>query len=458
MNSTVENLEPTKAKVTVEVSYEELEPEMAKAYKEIAKQVNIPGFRKGHIPARVIDQRFGRGAVIEQVINQVLPDYLSQAIVENDLRPLTQPEIEVEEVPAAEGEPGGKLVFTATVGIVPNFDLPDLDNRAVEVEAIEVSDEDIAVELDELRSRFATLKNLDRPAENGDFLTLDITAKVDGEEIDSLADVSYELGSGSMLDGQDEALQGVVAGDERQFHSVVRGGEHAGADSVIDVKVSAVKERELPEVDDDFAQMVSEFDTADELREDSAKQVREAKKGQQAVVARNLLLSQILDETEILLPEEVIEAETARRIEEGADEEQRAEVRERVTTDIRRQILLDTLAEERAVQVDQQELIDFMMHTAQTFGMDLNQMFQDQEQVQNMYGELARTKAIVSVLATATVKDTEGNEVDLSEFTKDRAQAAAEAAAKAAAEEALAASGGGDGEEIFSINVDDLED
>lgn len=449
MKSTAEYLEPTQAKLTVTVDYEELKPYLAEAYKDIASQVNIPGFRKGHVPPRIIDQRFGRGAVIEQVVNRVVPEELNAAIIENNLRPLTQPQVDIEEIPATEGTPGGDLVFTALLDVVPEFELPNLDGRALEVDDIEVDDEEIAAELDELRGRFATLKNLDRPAEDGDFLTLDLTATVNGEEIDSLADVSYELGSASMLPGQDEALRGAQAGDEIQFESYVAGGEHEGENAVIDVTVSAVKERELPEVDDDFAQMVSEFDTAEELREDMANNVRGAKKGQQALQARDRLLDALLAETEILLPEVAVEAEIARRVDEDADEEQRAEVRERIESDIRQQIFLDSLAADRQVQVSQQELIDFMMHTAQSFGMDLGSMLQDQQQIQNLYAELARTKALVSVLANATVTDAAGEVVDLSAFTADRAEE------EAAAEEVVQTAGDDD---IVALNVEDIVD
>ncbi len=459
MKSTVENLEPTKVKLTVEVDYDELEPAMAGAYKDIASQVNIPGFRKGHVPPRVIDQRFGRGVVIEQVVNGVVPDYLNRAIVENELRPLAEPQIEVKEVPAIEGPAGGSLIFDAELDVVPAFDLPELTGIEIEVDPITVDGTEIDVELLELRGRFATLKNLDRPAEDGDFLTLKLNAAVDGEQIDSLSDVSYELGSNSMLDGQDEALRGAKAGDEITFSSTILGGEHADKDAKIDVVVEAVKERELPDVDDDFAQMVSEFDTAEELRKDTVKVVRERKKGEQALQARDRLLEQLVDGSEILLPEAVVAKELERRLGDDADEETRESTRKAIESDIRQQIFLDTLVTERGIQVGQQELVDFMMQTARNFGIDINQMLQDQQQIQSMYGELARTKGLVSVLADAKVKDSEGNDVDLSEYTVDRAKVEAEAAAQAAAEAAAQAAEEGVSDAAdasFAINVDDL--
>ncbi len=458
MKSTVETLEPTKVKMVVEVDYDELKPAMDKAYKEIGSQVNIPGFRKGHVPPRIIDQRFGRGVVIEQVVNQVVPEYLSQAIVENELRPLAEPSIEVKTVPNIEGPEGGTLEFEAEMDVVPDFDLPPLEGIEVEVDPILVSDEDVDAELLELRGRFASLKNLDRAAEDGDFLALDISAVVDGDEIDQLTDVSYELGSGSMLEGQDEALRGASAGDEVEFTSEILGGEHAGKQADITVVVQGVKERELPDVDDDFAMMVSEFDTAQELVEDTRAQVREAKRGQQALQARDRLLENLVENSEILLPQSVIDSEVARRTDEDTDDEVKAQLVEAISKDIRQQILLDTLAHERQVQVGQQELVDFMMQTARNFGMDVNQMLSDQQQVQNMYGELARTKALVSVLADAVVTDTDGESVDLSEFTFDRAKAEAEAAAAAARAAEAAEAEAGDAPTEFALNIDDLEE
>lgn len=421
MKSTVENLEPTRVKVTVEVDFAELEPQMEQAYKSIAGQVDIPGFRKGKVPPRIIDQRFGRGAVIEQVVNDVLPAYYSQALQENNLRPVASPEVDVTEVPATEGEPGGQLVFTAEVDVIPDFELPELTDLTVEVPAAEVSDEAVAEELDRLRGRFASLKSLERPAEDGDFLSLDLSVDVNGETVDSLSDVSYELGSASMLEGQDEALRGKSAGDEVVFVSTIRGGERAGEEGDVTAKILSVKERELPEVDEDFVQMVSEFDTVEELNEDLVRQVSERAKSDQALAARNALLDQLIEKTEILVPEAPIKAEVEQHGDHEHSEEELAEMRERTEREIRQQVFLDTLAAKREVKIGQQELFDFMLHTAQTYGIDPNQLFSDQNQIQGMMAELARTKALVSVLRDTKVVDTNGADVDISEFTKDPA-------------------------------------
>lgn len=427
MKSTVENLEPTKVRLTVEVGYEELKPQMDKAYKDIASQVQVPGFRKGHVPPRIIDQRFGRAAVIEQAVNEVLPRMYSQAVSENELRPMAQPEVEVTEIPNTEGEQGGQMVFTAEVDVVPAFELPELDETTVvEVDPTTVTDEDVQAELDELRGRFASLKSVKRQAKTGDFVTLDLTATVDGEAVDSVSDVSYEIGSGTMLEGQDKALRGTHAGDEVTFTSTLKGGDHAGEEAEVKLVVKAVKARELPKADDDFAQMVSEFDTVEELLADLREQAGQTKRSEQALQARDRLLDQILEGAEILLPESVVEHEVGHRVQEDASAKEKKAARAEVEKDLRQELLSETLAQKLEVQVSQQELIDYMLQMAQTYNMDVNQLFQDSSQVQTMVAQLARTKALIEALRKVSVKDTEGNDVDLSAFFGD-ADAAEEA-------------------------------
>ncbi len=423
MKSSVENLEPTHAKVTVEVDFEEMKPDMDKAYKEIAGQIDIPGFRKGKVPPRIIDQRFGRGAVIDQVIDDVMSRYFAEALQENSLRPIGRPTVEVVEKPAAEGPAGGQLKFTVEIDHVPDFELPELEGLTVEVPAVEVSEEDIQAELDDLRGRFASLKTLDRPSEDGDFLSLNLTVDLNGETVDSLSDISYELGSASMLEGQDDALRGKSAGDEVVFVAPIAGGEYAGQEGDVTAEVLSVKEKVLPEVDEDFVNMVSEFDTVEELMDDLKTQVAARTKGDQALAARNALLDQLMEKVEILVPEAAVTAEVEEHEEHEHSEEEMADMRGNVEREIRQQFLMDKLTSEKSPQVGQQELIDFMLHTSQTYGIDPNQLFSDQNRIQGMVAELARTKALVAVLRDTKVVDTEGNEVDISEFTRDPAEA-----------------------------------
>ena len=436
MKSTVETLEPTKVRLTVEIPVEELKSEMDKAYKSIANQVSIPGFRKGHVPARIIDQRFGRAAVIEQVVNEVLPGQYSAAVSENELRPMSQPEVEVTEIPSTTGELTGQLVFTAQVDVVPAFDIPEYGkDTVIEVDPVEVTDEDVQEELDALRGRFASLKTIKRQAKTGDFATIDLVATINGEEVDSVSDVSYEIGSGTMLDGQDTALRKTHAGDVVTFTSTLKGGEHEGEEAEVTLTVKSVKERELPEADDDFAQMVSEFDTIDELKEDLKKQAAQTKQSQQALQARDRLVENLLSRTEILLPESVIEHELSHRVAEDASAKAKKEAREAIEKEYRTEILAEELAKKNEVQVGQQELFDYAIQMSQTYGMDINRLFSDPQQISAVVADLGRAKALIEVLSEVTVKDTAGNDVDLSEFLgKSDEEAAAEAAAETVAE------------------------
>ena len=430
MKSTVETLEPTKVRLTVEIPVEELKSEMDKAYKSIANQVSIPGFRKGHVPARIIDQRFGRAAVIEQVVNEVLPGQYSAAVSENELRPMSQPEVEVTEIPSTTGELTGQLVFTAQVDIVPAFDIPEYGkDTVIEVDPVEVTDEDVQEELDALRGRFASLKTIKRQAKTGDFATIDLVATINGEEVDSVSDVSYEIGSGTMLDGQDTALRKTHAGDVVTFTSTLKGGEHEGEEAEVTLTVKSVKERELPEADDDFAQMVSEFDTIDELKEDLKKQAAQTKQSQQALQARDRLVENLLSRTEILLPESVIEHELSHRVAEDASAKAKKEAREAIEKEYRTEILAEELAKKNEVQVGQQELFDYAIQMSQNYGMDINRLFSDPQQISAVVADLGRAKALIEVLREVTVKDTEGNPVDLSEFLGLEDEAAAEEAA-----------------------------
>lgn len=422
MKSSVENLEPTKVKLTVEVPYEELKPSLDSAYKDVSRRVAIPGFRKGHVPPQVIDARVGRGAVIEQAVNDVLPSKYSQAVSDNELRPLVQPDVDVTEVPNTTGKPGGQLVFTAEVDVVPHFDLPELDGLEVQVDPVSVTDEDVDKELDALRARFATLKPLDREVQPGDFVSLDVHATIDGEEVDSVSDVSYEVGSGSMLDGQDDALVGAKSGDDVTFQAPLRGGDHQGEQADVQIHVISVKQRELPAADDDFAQIASEFDTLAELRDDLRTQVEKRRRSDQAVQARDKLLDQLLEKTQIQLPPAVVDHEASHRAAKDASDEEKQKAHDEAEQDLRKQVFLQVLAEHEDIKVSQQELIQFMIQAAQSMGLDINHMIRDQNQVQLMVEQLTSNKAIVHALRKARVVDTDGNTLDISEFTKDQAE------------------------------------
>ena len=421
MKSAVENVEPTRVKLTVEVPLEELKGSLDHAYSHIAEQVSITGFRKGKVPPRIIDQRVGRAAVLEHAINDAVPGLYRKALSETDLRPLGQPEIEVTSVPGLSDD-AAELVFTAEVDVRPEITLPELDDFTVTVEDLDVTEDDVAERLTTLRERYASLVGVDRAAVDGDFVTLDLRASIGEDEVDSVSGVSYQIGSGNMLEGLDEALTGLSANETATFTAPLAGGEHVGEDAEVTVTPTAVKEQDLPEVDDDFAQIASEFDTIDELREDLRTQVADAKSNNRAVQARDQLLEHLLSTTDFPLPNGVIEAEIHRHLEnEGRleDDAHREEVRVEATDTLRRQLLLDTLAGQVEVKVGQNELVEFLVRTAQQYGMEPNEFITSADkngQIPMFVAELSRNKALAVALRKVNVVDSTGSSVDLSDY------------------------------------------
>lgn len=422
MKSTVENLDPARIKLTVEVPFEELKPSLDAAYKEIGSQIQVPGFRRGHVPNRVIDQRVGRGAVIQEAVNNKMSDFYRDALTEAGRVPMLQPEVEITELPNVTGEEGGQLTFTAEVTVRPEIELPELKGLSVEVDVVDVTDEDVEEELDNLRSRFGSLKSVKRKAKTGDFVTIDLKAVIDGEEVDSASGISYEIGKGNMLKGLDTALRGLKTGESATFTTNLAGGPHEGEEAEVTVTAEAVKQRELPEADDDFAQMASEFDTIDELREDLRKQAAERKAGDQAIAARDALLELLREKIDFEIPPAVVDNEISQHLQaegKAADDPHADEIREDVVQGVQDQIILDVLAEELEVGVTQDELIEFLIQTAQQYGMEPGQFMQGAQQagqIPAFVSEIARNKSLAMALRQVEVKDNKGEAVDLTEF------------------------------------------
>ncbi|MEU8570239.1 trigger factor [Streptomyces pathocidini] len=434
MKSAVENLNPTRVRLTVEVPFEELKPSLDAAYKKINQQVTVPGFRKGKIPARVIDQRFGRGAVLEEAVNDALPKFYSEAVSEGELNPLGQPEVDITELKDNE-----LLAFTAEVDVRPTLEIPDYSGIEVEVDAVEVSDEDVEKSVEQLRERFASTAPVERAAAEGDVVTIDLEAKVDGEVLeDGVAKgVSYTIGSGELLDGIDEAVTGLEAGASATFASELKGGSAAGSEAEVKVDVTAVQARELPELDDEFAQLASEFDTLEELKADSRRRLEEGKKYEQATQAQEKVLDALIELVEVPIPEKLLEDEVRTRkhnlenhqlgqmgltlesylkIQEKTAEEFDAELLQQAEKGIKTQFILDELVNKEQLSVGQEELTEHLMRRAQSSGMSPDQFAQavvEGGQVPMLVGEVARGKALAVVVEAATVKDTNGEVVDL---------------------------------------------
>ena len=430
MKTAVEKLNPTLAKIQVDVPFEEFKPFLSKTYKELAEQIQMPGFRKGKIPNQLIEQRVGYDFVVENALNEGLNGFYQQALTENELTPLAQPEVDVQKKPEQNDREADVSVAIEVV-VRPEVELPDYEGLKVEVDAAEVTPEDEQKALDELRGRFGTLINVERPAAQDDFVTLDLNAMIGEEEVDAANDLSYQVGAGTMLEGLDEAITGLSAGEDATFETTLAGGEHSGEAATVKVKVTAVKERELPEVDDEFAQLASEFDTIDELKEDLKKQAAQSKIAEQGNAARDKVLDKLVELVEVPVPEKVVEDQIEQHFNnpnaeaDHDSEEHRAEVRENTERAFRNEVVLDAVADKEEVGVEQSELIDYIISMSSQYGMDPNQfaqMLDSSGQAGMMVGEVRRSKALAAVLEKAEVVDTEGNAVDLSSYIKPQGE------------------------------------
>jgi trigger factor len=436
LKSTVEQLSPTRVRINVEVPFDELKPSFDRAYRKLAKQVRIPGFRPGKAPARVLESRLGRGVVLDEVVNEAIPAKYMEAVNGGEVRTLGRPDIEVTKI-----EDGETLAFSAEVDVRPDFTLPAFGELTVSVDDVEFDEAEVATQLDELRARFGTLTGVQRPVRTGDFVVIDLSATVDGEPVEdaSTTGLSYEVGSDQLVDGIDDALLGAEAGETKTFTTKLLAGEHSGADAEVSVTVQSIKERELPAADDDFAQLASEFDTLDELRADLRERLGRVKKMQQAVQARDKVLEALLAVTEVPLPESVVDSEIevrkhdavhsfdhdeARFAEWLAEQDQTAEqfdaeVREAAEKAVKTQLVLDSIADAESVNVNDNELTERIIYQAQRFGVSPDeyvQRAQQSGQLGAIFADVRRGKALASVVRQATVTDAAGNAVDMDEL------------------------------------------
>ena len=416
MKSSAETLSPTRVKLTVEVPFDELAPSLDAAYQAIAKQVSIPGFRKGKVPSRIIDQRVGRAAVLEEAVNDILPKAYEDALRENAIVPLGRPEVEVTEL--ADGQ---SLTFTAEVDVRPEFDLPDYSGIAVEVEDAVVSDEDVEEQLTGLRGRFASLTPVQRAAADGDILLVDLLGyEADGSSVEDLSGhaLSYELGTDGMLPGFDDAVRGATAGETRTFEFTPEGGEFVGRPLTVNVTVSAVRERALPAADDDFAQLASEFDTIAELRDDIRTRLGRVRVLEQGMQARGKVHEALLGLVDFPLPEGVIRQEVEDHFADGhaGDDEHRAEVEREARDGLRSRLLLDQIAEAEEISVGESELSAWLLQNAPRYGMSPDAFAQALVQAGQLpmaIGDIRRGKALAVVTSKARVVDASGRPVDL---------------------------------------------
>lgn len=420
VKNSVDYLSETRAKLEVAVSAADFRPAYEKAAKKVAKQVNIPGFRPGKAPRRVLESRIGKGYIIEQAINDSLDSYYRDAAAEFGISPMSRPEVAIDEVPEMKGaEDSTALKFTVEVDIRPEISLPDPGAVKIEVPAGEVTDDEVETALTDLRERFATLTDVNRKAKKGDYVNIDLVATIDGKQVDDMSGVSYRIGDGNMLEGQDAALTGAKSGDVVEFTSKLAGGEHKGEEAAVTVTVHSVKESVLPDADDEFAQLASEFDTIGLLRDDLRKNAAKSKVDGQIFEAEQKLIEELLELAEFPLPQSVVDEEVAAHLEQegkSEDKDHAEEARKDVEKQLRLQLLLDAYAEGFGVEVGREDLLNFLMQQAKMYGMDPNQFIQaaaQSNQLPAFAGELARNKAVIAAMRLAKVVDDKGNEVDV---------------------------------------------
>ena len=415
MKSAVEKLSPTRVKLSIDVPFADLKPHIDGAYKSLSEKITIPGFRKGKVPSAMIDQRVGRGAVLDEAINAAIPSFYSQAAKDNDVLVIGRPTVEITELKDNE-----KLAFTIEVDIRPDIALPNFSEIKIEVDDVKVTDADIDEQVQALRTRFGTLTTVEKVVASGDFVTIDLVATKDGQPLDggTANDLSYEVGSASMIDGLDEALIGLSTGGEKSFETALVGMAE-GEKGSVKVSVKAVKERELPPIDDAFAKLASEFETLAELKADLTTRLTRLKEMEQGAQARDLLVEKLISSVDIPLPAEIIEAEVNDHLEkEGRleDDKHRAEVNEEVKSTITREFLLDSIVKAESVAVNESELTEYLVRAASRYGMTPDQFIKEVSQagqVTTMVAEVARAKALAQVLGRVKVVDKSGKKVDL---------------------------------------------
>jgi trigger factor len=433
----VEELSPTRVKLTIEVPFEELKTSLDKAYREVGRQVRIPGFRPGHVPPRIIDQRLGRGVVLEQAVNDAVPKLYGQALEDNDVLALGQPDLEITQL-----DDGQQLAFTAEVDVRPKLELPDLDGVHVTVDSVEVTPDEVEEYISGLRDRFASLKNVDRPAADGDFVSIDLSASVNGKLVEDAQDSgrSYQVGSGSMLEELDPALLGMSAGDSKTITAVLPGGEHEGETADVALTVHSVKVKELPELDDEFAQSASEYDTVGEFRAGTRTRLASFKQMQQVSQARDRALEELVGQLDIPVPERLVESEVEHREHSLAEQLARtgtsredyleargiseAELATELKADAERSVkagfVLDELARSEKLTVEQEELNSYVVEQAYRMGVPPDRLAKeivDRGQLGFAAGEVLRSKALTLLAERATVTDSKGERVDVAALT-----------------------------------------
>ncbi len=424
MKSAVETISATRVRISIDVDFTDLEPHVKQAYQSISERIVIPGFRKGKVPRAMIDQRVGRGAVLDEAINNALPEFYTQAARENDVLVVGRPSVDIKELKDNE-----LVKFEVEVDVRPEIKLPDFSKIEISVDDVAVADKDVEEQIEALRIRFGTLTTVEKDAASGDFVSIDLVARVDGKDVEggSANNISYEVGSNRMIDGLDAALEGMKVNESKNFNTQLVGMQE-GETGEVEVTLKAVKKRELPDLNDDFAKLASEFETLKELEADVRERLKRLKAMEQGAQARDNLLKLLLDTVEIPVPENLVSDEVHDHLEKEnrlEDETHRKEVTEEITRSVRGDFLLDAIVKAEEVQVSEAELTEYLIRTAARYQMTPDQFAQQitqAGQVATLMAEVARTKGLAIALERVKVKDASGNVVDLSALAPKKAE------------------------------------
>lgn len=380
VNTTVENINPSRVKINAEVGAEDIASQLDRAARELGRELKLPGFRKGKVPAQLVIQRVGREAIFEQALRESLPQWYERAILSSGVSPVGEPQLDVSDLPS-EGE---SLNFSIEISVRPPADLGSYKGIEVGRAEPEVPEGAVDAELDRMRESLASLSPVERTAANGDHLLIDFTGSVGGEEFEGgeATDYLLELGTNSLIDGFEEGLLGAAAGDDREVGVTFPEDYHAehlaGSDAVFSVSVKEVREKQLPEADDDFAADNSEFDTLEELRADIEHKILHAQEHRVEDEYREAVLDAVVADSKIELPEAIVDAraeEVWERIERqikgsGMEpemylqmqgktrEEAIAEAKPDAEQGLRREAVLEAVAETEAIEVSEEEMLE----------------------------------------------------------------------------------------------------
>jgi trigger factor len=443
MQTTVETTEPHTVKLTIEVPEEEFGKDLDRTYRAIANQIKIPGFRKGKVPKQIIDTQIGQDAIFEEFVNSSVPAYFRQAVADEDLAPITDPDIDVQQL-----EPGKPFVFSATVEVRPRLSFEESDYTGIEVTKppVEVTEQEIDDWIERLRERFSELEPVGRPVQQGDFVTVDLTVTKGGQKVEqaSREDYLYFVGSGEVGEKLDVELVGAKPGAILKVSDALpeRFGEELGGAAVeITVLVKDVKARRLPEVDDEFAKTASEFDTIQQLRDDLRERLTEVKEREAGAALRDLALEAMIDKVDVDLPQSLIDEETDHRINHARDRAERMGVglekmlelqgwdearlredsRQHAIRAIKSDLVLEGIARNASLEVTAEEIGAEIAVLAQAYGREPKAVAKDLErsgQVVTLAGDIIRTKALDLLVERADV-DTEQPTVQLEDAPEE---------------------------------------